>query len=195
MSASTPTTTADAIVPADATTGAVPPVTARPDPTVFEVPPTSALLEDDLITIPGQAFALLSVVSPTSNQKSQKCGIKIRGVFGSRPEADSHARKLQRMDPTFDIYLVDMYKWLVIPPDPTAIDDHQYAEGYLNDLFNGYRENQVLARQHFEERKRGVQQDGLDQHLLPDERQPEPPHATEMANSASAEAEPTPAAA
>ena len=131
-------------------------------------------LEDDPIGVPGQNFVLLSVVGPNSRQKSEKCGVKIRGVFATRMEADSHAKKLQKLDPTFDIFCADMGKWLVIPPDPTAIEDQHYAEDYLNTLIQSYKENQAMARQHFEERKRSVMQEGLDKNLLPHERLPAP---------------------
>jgi hypothetical protein len=137
--------------------------------------PDVNLLEDDPIGVPGQTYVLISVVGPTSRQKSEKCGVKIRGVFATRAEADSHAKKLQKLDPTFDIFCADMGKWLMIPPDPTAIDDQHYAEDYLNTLIQSYKENQAMARQHFEERKRSVMQDGLDKNLLPDERLPMPP--------------------
>lgn len=132
-------------------------------------------LTNDYITVPGQNYALISVVSPDSNQKAEQCGIKIRGVFNSRQEADAHARTLQQADPDFDIYLVDMYKWLLVPPDPSKIEDQEYQEELLNGLLKGYRQNQLLAKQHFEERKASVMQEGLEKNLLPHERIAPPP--------------------
>ena len=71
-------------------------------------------LEQDYTTVPGQLFACLSIVGPECPQKNDKFGIKIRGAFNTRDEAASHAKRLQREDSTFDIYVVDMYKWLLI---------------------------------------------------------------------------------
>ena len=68
-------------------------------------------LEQDFITVPGQLYALISLVGPDSPQKTDKMGLKIRGVFNTRDEAGLHAQRLQKSDPTFDIYVVDMYKW------------------------------------------------------------------------------------
>lgn len=127
-------------------------------------------LEDDPISVPGQNFVLISVVSPGSNQKADKCGVKVRGVFATRQEADAHAKKLQKLDPHYDIYCADVGKWLLIPPDPNGIEDQEYAEDYLNNLMKSYRENQALAKQHFEERKKSILEEGLDKHLLPHER-------------------------
>lgn len=124
-------------------------------------PPAVDVLEEDIITVPGQLYALVSFVSPDGRQKSAQCGMKIRGVFNTRDEAAAHVKRLQRTDPLFDIYLLDLYKWVAIPPDPTKIDDHQYQESYLQDLVQNYRENQELAKKHFQERKEIVQTKGL----------------------------------
>ena len=113
-------------------------------------------LEQDYTTVPGQLFACLSVVGPEAPQKNDKFGIKIRGAFATREEAANHAKRLQKEDPTFDIYVVDMYKWLLIPPDPTKIEDAHYTNEKLEELMTGYRENQALAAKMFEERKRDM---------------------------------------
>ena len=114
-------------------------------------------LEQDYTTVPGQIYACLSVVGPEAPQKNDKFGIKIRGAFNTREEAANHAKRLQKEDATFDIYVVDMYKWLLIPPDPTKIEDAHYSNEKLEELMTGYRENQAEAAKMFEERKRDMQ--------------------------------------
>lgn len=129
------------------------------------------VLDDDFITVPGQLYALVSFVAPTgTNQRNDKFGMKLRGCFASKEEAQGHVKRLQMIDKITDIYLVDMYKWLLIPPDPNALDDHEFQEDFLNKLIKGYRESQELAKQHFMERKEAVKKDGLDAHLLEHER-------------------------
>jgi len=113
-------------------------------------------LEQDYTTVPGQLYACLSVVGPEAPQKNDKFGIKIRGAFNSRDEAASHAKRLQKEDATFDIYVVDMYKWLLIPPDPVQIEEAHYADEKLEELMSGYRENQAQAAAMFSERKRDM---------------------------------------
>jgi hypothetical protein len=110
-------------------------------------------LEEDLLQIPSQRFALISIVSPQSNQQYKSCALKIRGVFATEDEGRRHADKLSKMDSTFDVFLVDMYKWLPIPPDMDNIDDQVYQEHMLNDIIQGHKEQQMLVKQHFEERK------------------------------------------
>ena len=113
-------------------------------------------LEQDYTTVPGQLFACLSIVGPECPQKTDKFGIKIRGCFATRDEAASHAKRLQKEDSTFDIYVVDMYKWLLIPPDPALIEDAHYTNEKLEEIMVKYRENQSMAAKMFEERKRDM---------------------------------------
>ena len=113
-------------------------------------------LEQDYTTVPGQLYACISLVGPDLPQKNDKFGLKIRGAFATRDEAANHAKRLQREDATFDIYVVDMYKWLLIPPDRDHIDDVHYNDEKLEELMSKYRENQALAAKMFEERKRDM---------------------------------------
>lgn len=113
-----------------------------------------ATLEQDYTCVPGQVFACLSIVGPECPQKNDKFGIKIRGCFATRDEAASHAKRLQREDATFDIYVVDMYKWLLIPPDRDRIEDVHYNNEKLEELMVAYKQNQADAARLFEERKR-----------------------------------------
>jgi hypothetical protein len=115
-----------------------------------------ASLEQDYTVVPGQLFACLSVVGPECPQKTDKFGIKIRGAFATRDEATSHAKRLQKEDPTFDIYVVDMFKWLLIPPDLSTIEDVHYTNEKLEEIMTKYRENQAMAARMFEERKRDM---------------------------------------
>ncbi len=136
---------------------------------------TADVLEEDVITVPGQLYALVSFVSPTGNQRNDKFGMKIRGCFATREEASAYVRRLQKFDNAFDIFLVDMYKWLLIPPDANAVESQEYQEEFLQSMVQGYHESQALAKQHFLERKQAVMEEGLDKHLAPHERLAPPP--------------------
>lgn len=113
-------------------------------------------LEQDYTTVPGQLYACISLVGPDLPQKNDKFGLKIRGAFNTREEAASHAKRLQKEDATFDIYVVDMYKWLLIPPDRDHIEDTHYNDEKLEEIMTKYKENQAQAAKMFEERKRGM---------------------------------------
>jgi len=113
-------------------------------------------LEQDYLTVPGQLFACVSFVGPDLPQKNEKLGLKIRGAFPTRDEAANHAKRLQREDALVDIYVVDMYKWLLIPPDRTQIEDVHYQNEKLEEIMTKYKENQTQAAAMFEKRKRDL---------------------------------------
>ena len=116
-------------------------------------------LETDYTTVPGQVFACISIVGPECPQKNDKFGIKLRGAFGTRDEAANHAKRLQKEDPTFDIYVVEQYKWLLIPPDSSKIEDVHYTNEKLEEIMTGYKDNQSQATRMFNERKQGMMED------------------------------------
>lgn len=127
-------------------------------------------LEEDFITVPGQRFALVSFVSPTSRQKTEQSGMKIRGVFATREEAAAHVKRLQKIDASFDIFMMEMYKWVCVPPDITKIEDVEYQETYLQELISGYKKSQEDAKLHFQERKQQAMSQGIDATLTDSER-------------------------
>jgi len=111
-------------------------------------------LATDTIKVPGQNWACVSFVSPVSNQKNNALGMKIRGVFDLQEEAVDYVKRLIRLDPTFDIFICEMYNWCLVPPDPEKINDQVYQNEELNKIISEYRKNQIYAKEHFEERKR-----------------------------------------
>lgn len=138
---------------------------------------TSDILEEDFVKVSGQTYALISVVADSTRQKGPDgiLAIKLRGVFATKEEAQAHVKRLMKYDNEFDVYLVDMYKWLALPPQNDAIDDHQYVlQDKLQELIQGHREAQAHAAQLFAERKRLIMERGLDSALTEEERLPEP---------------------
>lgn len=113
-------------------------------------------LEQDYLTVPGQLFACISFVGPDLPQRNEKLGLKIRGCFPTRDEAANHAKRLQKEDALVDIYVVDMYKWLLIPPDRSQIEDTHYQNEKLEEIMVKYRQNQSAAAAMFEKRKRDM---------------------------------------
>jgi hypothetical protein len=143
-------------------------------------------LDEDTIVPNGQRFALVSFVGPEQRQKNDTIGMKIRGCFATQEEAAAHVKKLQAFDGSVDIFLVEVGKWVPVPPAVDQIEDVQYQEKYLQDLMQGYRESQAKAKEVFQQRNEAVKKDGVDAHLLPDEVLPPPPAAQDDESSAGA---------
>jgi len=118
-------------------------------------------LEQDYTTVPGQLYACISLVGPECPQKTEKFGLKIRGCFNTQEEANNHAKRLQKEDATFNIYVVDMYKWLLIPPNHDELDNIHYNDEKLEEIMQGYKENQAMASKMFNDRKKGMSETPL----------------------------------
>jgi hypothetical protein len=138
--------------------------------------PTGLTLEPDYIQVPGQQYALVSFVGPEyCRQKSSRFAMKIRGVFSTQEEAKAFVKRIQRAgDNIVDIFLMEMGQWAPCPPDPMSVETQEYQETFLNELMQGYAESQRSAKEVFADRKAKVMKDGLDAHLLPEERLPPP---------------------
>jgi hypothetical protein len=80
-------------------------------------------------------------------------GIKVRGVFGSDVEAAARAKKLQRSDPNFNIYMGSVGKWMAWEPDPSKVGEQEYANEQLNTLMKKYRENEDARDSFYTEQK------------------------------------------
>lgn len=80
-------------------------------------------------------------------------GIKVRGVFASEAEASVRAKKLQRSDPNFNIYMGAVGKWMAWEPEPSKIGNQEYANEQLNTLMQKYRENEEARDTFYTEQK------------------------------------------
>jgi hypothetical protein len=90
-----------------------------------------------------------------NNFQTTMRGLKIRGSYGQKEEAEARAKKLQKMDPDHNIYVGQVGKWLPWDPSPSAIPDQEYAEEQLNTLMKKYKENEEAREQfHKEQRDR-----------------------------------------
>ena len=80
-------------------------------------------------------------------------GIKVRGVFSSEGEASARAKRLQKADPNFNIYLGAVGKWMAWEPNPNSVVESEYANEQLNTLMKKYRENEENRDTFYTEQK------------------------------------------
>jgi hypothetical protein len=79
----------------------------------------------------------------------------MRGVFSTYEAACLHAKKLQSVDPYFNVFVGDMGKWLPFDPSPDSekVIDSEYQNDELNNIMKSYVENQEKAKIFHEQRK------------------------------------------
>jgi hypothetical protein len=115
------------------------------------------LTEDD--TLSNQKWTCISFLSPEGVKNCTIRGLKIRGVYNTKEEADKRAKQLQEIDPDFNVFVGEVGKWLPWDPDPHSVEEQVYGDEKLNDLMKKYKENLEQAKVTEEKRKR----DAVDQ--------------------------------
>ena len=81
-------------------------------------------------------------------------GVKIRGVYSTKEEAESRAKKLHRIDSSFHVFIGQVGYWLPWNPCADKIEDEQFLDSGLNELMEKYKENNINKDLMYEEQKR-----------------------------------------
>jgi hypothetical protein len=116
---------------------------------------SESTLKDDYETFVFKNGAKLEDEFFSANQfRTTIRGIKVRGVFSSDVEASARARRLQKSDPNFNIYMGAVGKWMAWEPEPNTVADQEYANDQLNTLMKKYRENEENREVFYNEQKK-----------------------------------------
>ena len=119
-------------------------------------------LTEDTFLPSDQKFVCISFLSD-SEKKTTLSGIKIRGVFGTYDVACAHAKKVQSIDPYFNVFVGEMGKWLPFDPSPDseAVKESEYQNEQLNGIMKSYLENQEKSKIFHEQRKTELMREGI----------------------------------
>ena len=93
--------------------------------------------------------------------KTSVRGLKVRGVYDSRGEAENRAKILHRMDQDHHVFVGSVGQWLPWDPEADGIEGQEYVDAGLNNLMGEYKKNQMDKDQFFEERKQEKMQDQM----------------------------------
>jgi len=89
-----------------------------------------------------------------NNFRTTVRGLKIRGCYDTFDEASHRAKSLQKLDPSFNVFVGQMGFWLPWDPAASDISKQEYAEDQLNTLMKSYRDNESKKDEFFEAQKR-----------------------------------------
>jgi hypothetical protein len=93
--------------------------------------------------------------------KTSVRGLKVRGVYDSRGEAENRAKILHRMDQDHHVFVGSVGQWLPWDPEADGIEGQEYVDEGLNNLMGEYKKNQMDKDQFFEERKKEKMEDQM----------------------------------
>lgn len=103
----------------------------------------------------GEAF------DKANNFRTSVRGVKVRGVYDTKREADVRAAVLQRQDPLFDVFVGQIGYWCPWDPNPQKIADIEYMNNDLNKLVKEYKSNEAKKDMFYQEQKTQRQKDAL----------------------------------
>jgi len=81
-------------------------------------------------------------------------GLKVRGVYDTYAEALGRAKTLQKIDPSFNVYVGQVGFWLPWDPEPQEVQDQEYADDQLNQLMKKYKENESQRDEYYAQTKK-----------------------------------------
>jgi hypothetical protein len=96
-----------------------------------------------------------------NNYQTSVRGLKVRGVYDSRQEAEQRAKILHRMDQDHHVFVGSVGQWLPWDPEPDKIADQEYINDELNNMMGEYKKNQISKDQFFQERKNEQMEDQM----------------------------------
>lgn len=111
---------------------------------------------DDPIYFDSNRYALISYVHPNGRQKMVQngCIVKIRACSDSIEKLEKYASELIKIDPDFDIFIVDMGKWVPIPFPPDAFEQQRmiYQDPKIANIMDGYYKQAEMNKKSIEKR-------------------------------------------
>ena len=97
-----------------------------------------------------------------NNYQTTMRGLKVRGIYDTKREADVRAKVLQKLDSSHNVFIGQVGYWLPWDPDPTNMDT-EYLEDELNNLVKEYKNNENRMDDYYQQQTRDRAQMAKDQ--------------------------------
>lgn len=107
--------------------------------------------------------ALNDEFSKQNNFQTCIRGLKIRGCYDTRQQAEIRSKRLQQKDPNFHVFIGQVGYWLPWDPNPDNVAEQEYMNDQLNTMVKKYNENRMDRDEHYAqetaERKRRAREE------------------------------------
>jgi hypothetical protein len=97
--------------------------------------------------------------------KTSMRGVKVRGVYNTKEEAENRAKSLSRTDSTFNVFVGQVGYWLPWDPCADNVDKEVFQDEQLNRLMEGYEKNNINREIFYEELKHDKIQAAKDEYM------------------------------
>jgi hypothetical protein len=92
-------------------------------------------------------------------------GIKVRGVYNTVKEAQIRAKVLQRLDPSFHIFVGQVGYWLPWDPNADKIENQEFQNNQLNEIVKKYKTNELKRDEFYEQQKQDRKKEAIKKNL------------------------------
>lgn len=103
--------------------------------------------------VAGDAEKLEGEFYEANNFQTTMRGLKVRGSYDTLREAQVRAQVLKRIDDKFNVFIAEVGCWCPWSPNPSEIENQEFAETELNTLMKKYQENQLDKDEFYNSRK------------------------------------------
>ena len=94
--------------------------------------------------------------SELNNFRTSVRGLKVRGTYDTLQEAEMRAKRLQKSDSNFNVFVGQVGYWLPWDPEPKEVGNENYLNNDLNTLMSKYQDNMDQRDEMFNSRKRDL---------------------------------------
>lgn len=91
----------------------------------------------------GQEWCCISFLSPEGVYNCKVRGVKFRGGFPTRKDADAWAEHLRSIDKYFHIFVGETGKWLAWDPALDSVPEHKHSDKRLDKMVKEQRKNNM----------------------------------------------------
>ncbi len=95
----------------------------------------------------GQEWAVISIVG--NNELGH--ALKIKGFYEKEEDARTKTKELSEIDPTYNNYVVETYRWLNADISPDDIEDQVYDNEELNSMNQEHKKGKNKAMKHLKQ--------------------------------------------
>ena len=119
---------------------------------------THIIPKGDVRKVPKQNYLVLSYATPdgtTVVRSPRGMVMKFSGCFDTLPDAEKHAEAIRNEDPRFSVFVVDLYKWgmVPLPKDEEPFVSRKYADEMLTRIVGGLQTSMEQGKKEMDERK------------------------------------------
>ena len=100
-----------------------------------------------------QEYAVISMLGPHTRQQSEIACMQILGAFPNAEVANTFAKQVALKSPDFDLFVVQMCKWLPLNGSPEQTTNEVWRNEKVQELFDDYASHLAMSNEVFHERK------------------------------------------